>query len=171
MSDDPRSVSTPTPERPLPHSRACGIHPHPHGSACHANCPTCHGHSPAPSVPDPQTPQDGAALIAAERLRQVSDEGWTPVHDGEHGDGALALAAAAYVLHAAGNRPAPDSAGTARAYLGRPSPTLAESLWPWDASWWKPGDPERDLVRAGALIAAEIDRIRRAATSTTGGPR
>lgn len=24
-----------------PHSRACGIHPHPHGAACHRNCPTC----------------------------------------------------------------------------------------------------------------------------------
>jgi hypothetical protein len=33
--------------------------------------------------------------------------------------------------------------------------------WPWDASWWKPKDVIRNLVRAGALIAAEIDRLRR----------
>lgn len=26
-----------------PHSRACGIRPHPHGTWCNANCPTCHG--------------------------------------------------------------------------------------------------------------------------------
>jgi uncharacterized protein (DUF2267 family) len=26
-----------------PHSRACGIREHPHGAACHSNCPTCHG--------------------------------------------------------------------------------------------------------------------------------
>lgn len=26
-----------------PHSRACGISPHPHGSMCHSNCPTCGG--------------------------------------------------------------------------------------------------------------------------------
>lgn len=26
-----------------PHSRACGIHPHPHGYSCHPNCPTCGG--------------------------------------------------------------------------------------------------------------------------------
>lgn len=26
-----------------PHSRACGWRAHPHGSACHANCPTCGG--------------------------------------------------------------------------------------------------------------------------------
>ena len=26
-----------------PHSRACGMISHPHGAACHPNCPTCHG--------------------------------------------------------------------------------------------------------------------------------
>lgn len=26
-----------------PHSRACGIREHDHGSACHANCPSCGG--------------------------------------------------------------------------------------------------------------------------------
>lgn len=26
-----------------PHSRACGIRPHPHGTYCHSNCPTCLG--------------------------------------------------------------------------------------------------------------------------------
>lgn len=26
-----------------PHSRACGMALHPHGAACHSNCPTCHG--------------------------------------------------------------------------------------------------------------------------------
>jgi hypothetical protein len=26
-----------------PHSRACGIRQHDHGTACHPNCPTCHG--------------------------------------------------------------------------------------------------------------------------------
>ena len=35
--------------------------------------------------------------------------------------------------------------------------------WPWDVSWWKPSDsPIRNLVKAGALIAAEIDRLQRA---------
>lgn len=34
--------------------------------------------------------------------------------------------------------------------------------WPWDASWWKPSpDPIANLVKAGALIAAEIDRLQR----------
>lgn len=26
-----------------PHSRACGLHPHLHGTMCHSNCPTCGG--------------------------------------------------------------------------------------------------------------------------------
>jgi hypothetical protein len=26
-----------------PHSRACGFRVHPHGNACHSNCPTCGG--------------------------------------------------------------------------------------------------------------------------------
>lgn len=29
-----------------PHSRACGIREHSHGTACHPNCPTCHGRTP-----------------------------------------------------------------------------------------------------------------------------
>lgn len=37
--------------------------------------------------------------------------------------------------------------------------------WPWEPGWWKPGkgnsyaDRVRELVKAGALIAAEIDRL------------
>lgn len=29
-----------------PHCRACGIRKHPHGTACHPNCPTCAGRGP-----------------------------------------------------------------------------------------------------------------------------
>jgi hypothetical protein len=37
------------------------------------------------------------------------------------------------------------------------------TYWPWDKEWWKPSDdPTRNLVKAGALIAAEIDRLQRA---------
>ena len=39
----------------------------------------------------------------------------------------------------------------------------APYLWPWRPSWWKPtpDDRVRELVKTGALIAAEIDRLRR----------
>lgn len=36
----------------------------------------------------------------------------------------------------------------------------AHGAWPFDAPSWKPSeDPIKNLVRAGALIAAEIDRL------------
>lgn len=36
------------------------------------------------------------------------------------------------------------------------------AAWPWDENWWKPSlDPIRNLVKAGALLAAEIDRLQR----------
>ena len=41
--------------------------------------------------------------------------------------------------------------------------------WPWDPAWWKPIDPRCDLVKAGALILAEIERIDRAAGIRTKG--
>jgi len=81
----------------------------------------------------------GAVLIAAERLRQIGDEGWTAEHDAQHSEGELALAGAAYALSA----------------VQFPNPP---EWWPWAAGWWKPDNPLRDLVKAGALIAAEIDR-------------
>lgn len=91
---------------------------------------------------------DGASLIAAERQRQITAEGWTPEHDDEHGDGELVQAAACYAL--------PPH------YRVFDEDASAPQDWPWDAEWWKPGDRIRELVKAGALIAAEIDRLRRA---------
>jgi hypothetical protein len=84
--------------------------------------------------------------IAAERERQKSVEGWTPQHDDdEHYNGELPLAAACYARHASGLYPA-----------------TTPTMWPWDEDSWKPKDPRRDLVRAGALIVAEIERLDRA---------
>lgn len=41
--------------------------------------------------------------------------------------------------------------------------------WTWDRSWWKPTNRRRDLVKAGALILAEIERLDRAAPEAEGG--
>ena len=90
----------------------------------------------------------GVESIAAERKRQVEAEGWTPEHDDEHRNGEIAEAAAGYLVF--GNR------GN-WAYDGVPP------SWPWHPSCWKPKDRRADLVRAGALIAAEIDRLDRMA--------
>lgn len=105
---------------------------------------TCWADGTAPTEPTGAV-GGGAGLIAAERLRQVTAEGWTPEHDAEHGDGSIAMAAASYAIHDAAICPM-----TARGW----------GLWPWAEKWWKPSDdPVKNLVRAGALIAAEIDRV------------
>ncbi len=101
----------------------------------------------------------GLTLIITERLRQVAQEGWTPEHDDlEHQAGDLASAALCYTAHASHQVAFPNAAPlTAEMYTGRPG-----RLWPWDSAWWKPSpDPIRNLEKAGALIAAEIDRLLR----------
>jgi hypothetical protein len=87
----------------------------------------------------------GVDLIAYERERQRASEGWTLQRDREvHAGGQLAQAAEAYL--------------TARDHGASSSPPVG--LWPWHPDWWKPSDdPVRNLVKAGALIAAEIDRL------------
>lgn len=88
----------------------------------------------------------GVSLIAKERARQISAEGWTPEHDDEHTSGELAGVAAMYIIESDIIPP--------RCPVG----------WPWERSWWKPSqDPIKNLVKAGALIAAEIDRLNRKA--------
>lgn len=90
---------------------------------------------------------DAMALIHAERRRQVDVEGWSPEHDDAHDGGELAMAGNLYRMHAEGR----CSMRMDGAPMG----------WPWDAAWWKPKDPIRDLVRAGALYLAEQERLRR----------
>ncbi len=89
----------------------------------------------------------GIELIAEERTRQIEKEAWTPEHDDTHQTNELSMAAVAYVLWCA-------------------NPFLqekAKEFWPWDEAWFKPKDFDeiRNLVKAGALIAAEIDRLQR----------
>lgn len=85
--------------------------------------------------------------VIAERQRQQSVEGWMPEHDDEHCNGELAMAAVCYI----------NETETVNRNGGKPWG------WPWDASWWKPNARRRNLVKAGALILAEIERIDRAA--------
>lgn len=99
--------------------------------------------------------------IAAERRRQVEAEGWTSAHDDQHTDGSLARAAACYAAHASAYARVGDDAGLV-AYQTADTPRR-EYGWPWSMEWWKPKTPRRDLVRAAALLVAEIERIDRAA--------
>lgn len=90
---------------------------------------------------------EGANRVVDERFRQVEVEGYLPEHDEAHIDGELARAALVYLRRVCepplriDDRPPGD--------------------WPWDASLWRPTDenPILMLSKAGALIAAEIDRL------------
>lgn len=93
----------------------------------------------------------GIEIIAEERQRQIEEEGWSMEHDDRHTTGHLAMAAAAYAS-AEFYRQA-----TSKGYDNTPH------IWPFGPYWWKPtpNDRIRELAKAGALIAAEIDRLKR----------
>lgn len=82
-------------------------------------------------------------LIAAERERQIDVEGRDELHDSEHIFGEIARAAACYAF--------PPEIGSRTEH------------WPWEWHNWKPtpDDRIRELVKAGALIVAEIERLQR----------
>jgi hypothetical protein len=82
--------------------------------------------------------------VIGERRRQVTVEGWTPEHDDDHAEGEMASAAGCYAL---------------ACFM---SAEDRYAFWPWSDEWWKPKDFRSDLVRAGALILAEIERLDRA---------
>lgn len=96
-------------------------------------------------------PEDTAmADIAAERKRQVEVEGWTPQHDDEHVNGEMAAAAACYAV----GRRIPEAYAEGAHFAW---------VWPWDWKWWNPDTRRRELIKAGALIVAEIERLDRTA--------
>lgn len=86
----------------------------------------------------------GAELIADERRRQIKREGYTAEMDDQQTQHQLVEAALCYATHPV-ERP-----------LDAPPIT-----WPWNLKFWNPSNYVGDLVKAGALIAAEIDRLRR----------
>ncbi|MDP9564354.1 UNVERIFIED_ORG: hypothetical protein J2740_005571 [Rhizobium nepotum] len=110
---------------------------------------------------------EGLKAIAAERSRQIEQEGWTAHHDDAHGDGSIALAAACYAMFAAvsdnarGSTQLPGSLTNDGKEIEGWAAFL--SIWPWERRFWKPTTRVRDLEKAGALIAAELDRLIRAA--------
>jgi len=86
----------------------------------------------------------GAELITQERRRQIDVKGRTVEHDDHHRDGELLAAALVYA-----------------------DPSVSAMEWPWEVPPWSRGDDRiRDLTKAGALIAAEIDRLQRAQLET-----
>lgn len=88
----------------------------------------------------------GSEYIGIERIRQMTEEGWTSEHDDDHRHGEMVNAACCYAYQS----------------IHRIEEGKKVGYWPWDEKWWKPSaNPIRNLVKAGALIAAEIDRLLR----------
>jgi len=101
----------------------------------------------------------GVALIAAERKRQIEEEGWTHAGDNDHDDNDLAKAGACY------------AAGQSFVHFAMDDDSFKHDSieWPWGLEWYKPeGGRVRELTKAGALIAAEIDRLNRNKQAGTG---
>ncbi len=92
----------------------------------------------------------GVAMIVAERERQIAAEGYDAEHDDAHGRSQLAQAAAAYAYPQ--DLPTRDGRSVHK-----------RLLWPFEDGWREHGQEERiaELAKAGALIAAEIDRLHR----------
>jgi hypothetical protein len=85
--------------------------------------------------------------VLAERRRQVEAEGWTPEHDDQHTRGELARAAASYAV----------GGGLFRVNAMQ----VPQQVWPYRWEYNPSDDERRNLVKAGALILAEIERLDR----------
>lgn len=109
-------------------------------------------------------------LIAAERVRQQNEEGWTPEHDDAHALEELAEAAACYATPTGKRRLMREqivvetARGLADPDASRVATVLIPAGWPWDARWWKPkpDDRKREIIKACALLLAEYERLSRA---------
>lgn len=100
--------------------------------------------------------------VAAERQRQIEGEAFSPEKDDRYVRGDLLQAAMCYcvnantrtVLLADGVQPEKIEELSAAAAVPR--------SWPWAKEYWKPSGHRRVLVKAAALLIAEIERLDRA---------
>jgi hypothetical protein len=108
-----------------------------------------------PSALTPLGALAAATDVLIERRRQIEREGWTPESDDFRRDpGDLSAAGAAYAL-AAADLLHPFSQGDGGFSTESPPPS-------WPSGWvFKPAEPRRMLVKAAALLLAEIERLDR----------
>lgn len=98
--------------------------------------------------------ENGVQLIAKERQRQIDVEGYDSSHDDTHERDELSLAAACYAIPQ-------DSRNIFAGQRGHSN--VLSQLWPFERWSFKPSPEDRikELTKAGALIAADIDRLLR----------
>lgn len=104
-----------------------------------------------------ETKKTGVELVADERQRQIEKEGWTAEHDAEHVCGELTDAAVMYAIRGYWKKRIDPMIVGIDEMPGIMWPFSMESFKPSNEPW--PDGRIRDLVKAGALIAAEIDRL------------
>lgn len=103
----------------------------------------------------------GIELIAEERKRQIEIEGYTDDHDLKHNPREFVHAAETYLmssdltLHSKEFGPSDNWHQTNEPFYRNE----IERSWPWEQESFKPTSDIRDLIKAGALIAAAIDRL------------
>ena len=103
---------------------------------------------------------EGAYRIAKERVRQIEEENWTPTHDDTHTKGELVWAAVTFAVPSKVKICSKAVAAALHGFTGD------RHTWPatWGFVWNKRCEKTsriRLLEMAGALIAAEIDRLLR----------
>lgn len=97
----------------------------------------------------------GLQSISVERYRQIFDENWSAEHDDAYYSGELAQAAIVYIMAAKAVQADPHYFDVVLS-----DEFAVANRWPWDSHWFKPSEvQERNLEKAGALIAAELDRV------------
>lgn len=96
----------------------------------------------------------GIELMAKERQHQISPPGRMPGYEDQLRPGQLAAAASCYLELALAQVRGVEDLDEFK------YDTL--DFWPWDEDWFKTSpEPVQNLIKAGALIAAEIDRLQR----------
>ena len=100
----------------------------------------------------------GIELIADERKRQIDVEGYSQQHDSQHNASEFIYAAISYIESA--------KVGVNCQEMGHTNENVImmrkndkRLFFPWGEANFKPTTNIRDLVKAGALIAATIDRL------------
>jgi hypothetical protein len=95
--------------------------------------------------------------VMDERQRQINQEFYSTENDDEYKQNELSRAAVCYAENVVRRGWVFNSHFGSNVYQEEEAP----DLWPWDIDFWKPKNPRRDLVRAAALLIAEIERIDR----------
>jgi len=99
-------------------------------------------------------------LITEERKRQIREKGYDDKHDDDHDTEQLIRAAQCYLNQVSIKSQVMNINDSYNNKLKLYRAVERPKDWPpeWLPESWNPDSPIRDLVKAAALIAAEIDR-------------